>query len=180
MGIPTAPIVTIAFKDLAYSNAAQRGMPHERICFTPHPVWGKSDAQMYAYLEGDDPVTHKPLMPEIISALTKPLAPDEEKTGTVTPPVGSEIFSGSPDELQDYYMNNGMTDFMPIILPTREKVEAMLKGTSHSPDESVGKMCPAKGAYPEWSYTVRNVAVNAVMAGCDPELFPGGAGDGRQ
>ncbi len=135
MGIPTAPIVTIAFKDLAYSNAAQRGMPHERICFTPHPVWGKSDAQMYAYLEGDDPVTHKPLMPEIISALTKPLSPDEEKTGTVTPPVGPESFSGTQDELQDYYMNNGMTDFMAIILPTREKVDAMLKATSHSPGE---------------------------------------------
>jgi len=172
MGIPTAPIVTIAFKDLAYSNAAQRGMPHERICFTPHPVWGKSDAQMYAYLEGDDPVTHKPLMPEIISALTKPLTPDEEKSGTVIPRVGPQIFSGSHDELQDYYMNNGMTDFMPIILPTSEKVDAMLKSTSHSPDEQVGKMCPAKGAYPEWSYTVRNVAVNAVMAGCDPSYFP--------
>jgi hypothetical protein len=172
MGIPTAPIVTIAFKDLAYSNAAQRGMPHERICFTPHPVWGKSDAQMYAYLEGDDPVTHKPLMPEIISALTKPLSPDEEKSGTVTPPVGPESFSDTPDNLQNYYMNNGMTDFMPIILPTQEKVDAMLKATSHAPDEPVGKMCPAKGSYPEWSYNVRNIAVNAVMAGCDPSYFP--------
>ena len=57
MGIPTAPMVTIAFKDLAKTNAANRGMPDERICFTPHPVWGKTDAQMYAYLEGNDPVT---------------------------------------------------------------------------------------------------------------------------
>ena len=46
----------------------------------------------------------------------------------------------------------------------------MLKGTSHSPDEVVGKM--AAGAYPAWSYTVRQVAASAVMAGCRPEYFP--------
>jgi hypothetical protein len=72
LGIPTAPMVTIAFKDLATSTAAKRGMPHERICFTAHPIWGKSDEQMYAYLEGNDPVTGKPLMPEVIAALTNP------------------------------------------------------------------------------------------------------------
>jgi hypothetical protein len=42
MGLPSAPIVTIAFKDLAKTNAAKRGMPDERICFTPHPVWART------------------------------------------------------------------------------------------------------------------------------------------
>jgi hypothetical protein len=172
MGIPTAPMVTIAFKDLAKTNAANRGMPDERICFTPHPVWGKTDAQMYAYLEGNDPVTGKPLMKEVVDALTKPLTADEKKTGTVTPPIGSPTYVDTFDNLQQYYMDNGMTDFMPIVLPTREKVDAMLKGTSHHPDEPVGKMTPARGAFPEWSYNVRQVAVNAVMAGARPEYFP--------
>jgi hypothetical protein len=62
-------------------------------------------------------------------------------------------------------MDNQMTDFMPIIVPTDERVNAMLKGTSHQPDEAVGKT----GG---WQYTVRHVAVNAVMAGCDPSYFP--------
>ncbi len=61
---------------------------------------------------------------------------------------------------------------MYIQLPTQEKVDAMLKGTSHHPDEVVGKMCPARGSYPEWSYTVRQVAINAVMAGALPEYLP--------
>ena len=65
-----------------------------------------------------------------------------------------------------------MTDFMPIILPTQEKVDAMLKGTSHMPDEVVGKMSPAQGAFPPWSYNVRQVAINAVMAGATPDYFP--------
>ena len=165
-------MVTIAFKNLALSNAAQRGMPHERICFTPHPVWGKTDAEMYAYLEGNDPVSGKPLMKEVVDALTQPLTADESKTGTVTPDVGPPTFIDTSDNLQQYYLDNGLTDFMYIQLPTQEKVDAMLKGTSHHPDEVVGKMCPARGSYPEWSYTVRHVAINAVMAGATPDYLP--------
>jgi len=165
-------MVTIAFKDLALTNAAKRGMPHERICFTPHPVWGKTDEQMYAYLEGNDPVSGKPLMKEVIGALTDPLTADESKSGTVTPPTGAPTFTGTADNLQQQFLDNGMTDFMPIILPTREKVDAMLKATSHKPDEIVGKMTPAQGAFPAWSFTVQQVAVNAVMAGALPEHFP--------
>jgi len=172
MGIPTAPMVTIAFKDLALTNAAKRGMPHERICFTPHPVWGKTDEQMYAYLEGNDPVSGKPLMKEVIGALTDPLTADESKSGTITPPTGAPTFTGTADNLQQQFLDNGMTDFMPIILPIRERVDAMLKATSHKPDEIVGKMTPAQGAFPAWSFTVQQVAVNAVMAGALPEYFP--------
>ena len=172
MGFPTAPLVTIAFKDLAVSNAAQRGMPHERICFTPHPVWGKTDEEMYAYLEGNDPVSGRPLMKEVIGALTTPLTAEELKTGEVTISTGPETFVDTEENLHQYYIDNGMTDFMQIVLPTPERVDAMLKGTSRKPDEVVGKMAPARGSYPEWSYTVRQVAVNAVMAGAKPEYFP--------
>ena len=70
MGFPTAPLVTIAFVGLAKSNAASRGMPLERICFLPHPMTNKSDEEMYKVLEGNDPISNKPLMPEIIAALT--------------------------------------------------------------------------------------------------------------
>jgi hypothetical protein len=172
MGIPTAPMVTIAFKDLAKTNAAKRGMPDERICFTPHPIWGKTDEQMYAYLEGNDPVTGKPLMKEVIGALTDPLTADEQKTGTVTPSVGPPTFAGTPDDLQKYYKDNGMTDYMPIIIPTEAKVDAMLKGTSHRPDEVVGELTPARGAFPAWKFTVKHVAINAVMAGAEPDYLP--------
>jgi hypothetical protein len=165
-------MVTIAFKDLALTNCAKRGMPLQRISFTPHPVWGKTDEQMYAYLEGNDPVSGKPLMKEVVDSLTRPLTADELKTGTVTPPTGAPTFTDTADNLQQYFLDNGMTDFMPITLPTQEKVDAMLKATSHKPDEVVGKMTPAQGAFPPWSYTVQQVAVNAVMAGAIPDYFP--------
>jgi hypothetical protein len=170
MGIPSAPIVTKAFKDLAILNAAKRGMPHERICFTQHPVWGKTPEELRVYIEGNDPVNNRPFMKEIVDALTVPLSDDEKKTGMVSVSVGPATFSDTIDNLQDLYLNNGYTDFLPIILPTEERVDAMLKGSSHHPDEVVGKM--AAGAYPPWSYTVRHVAASAVMAGCRPEYFP--------
>jgi hypothetical protein len=163
-------MVTVAFKQLAILNAAKRGMPLERITFTPHPVAAKSPEQLRAYIEGNDPVSGKPMMPEIVDALTRPLSAEEKKTGTVQPSVGPETFAGTADELQEDFLNNGMTDFLPIILPTEERVAAMLKGTSHQPDEVAGKM--AAGAYAPWQYTVKQVAVNAVMAGCRPEYFP--------
>ncbi|MBZ5502635.1 MAG: hypothetical protein LAN59_10420 [Acidobacteriia bacterium] len=171
MGIPTAPMVTRAFRELVTLNAAKRGMPRVRTVFTPHPVWGKSAEELRAYVDGPDPVTGKPLMQEAVEALTLPLNEEEKKTGEVTVSVGPATFGpDTADNLQEHYLNNGMTDYLPIILPTEEKVEAMLKGTRHKPDEIVGKM--AAGAYPPWQYTVRQVAVNAVMAGARPEYFP--------
>ena len=61
---------------------------------------------------------------------------------------------------------------MQIVLPTEERLAAMLKGTSHKPDEVVGKMSPARGSYPDWAFTVKHVAINAVMAGAKPEYLP--------
>lgn len=170
MGIPSVPVVTKAFKDLAILNAGKRGMPHERITFTPHPVWGKTPDELRAYVNGPDPVSGKPMMKEIVAGLTTPLTDDEKKEGMVSVSIGPPTFTDTLDNLQEFYMNNGYTDFMPIIVPTEEKVETMLKGTSHHPDEMVGKM--AAGAYPPWSYNVRQVAASAVMAGARPEYFP--------
>lgn len=170
MGIPSVPVVTKAFKDLAILNAAKRGMPHQRITFTPHPVWGKTPEELRAYVNGPDPVSGKPMMKEIVASLTTPLTDDEKKTGMVSVSIGPPTFTDTLDNLQEFYMNNGYTDFLPIVVPTQEKVETMLKATSHRPDEMVGKM--AAGAYPPWSYNVRQVAASAVMAGARPEYFP--------
>ncbi|MBZ5502627.1 MAG: hypothetical protein LAN59_10380 [Acidobacteriia bacterium] len=173
LGVPTTPLVTRAFKDLAILNVAKRGMPHERITFTPHPVYGKPPEQLRAYVEGNDPVSGKPMMKEIVDALTVPLTDEEKKTGMVRVASGPAKFGpDTPANLQQYYHDNGMTDYLPIIVPTEEAVAEMLAGTSHKPDEPVGKMAAAAGAYPPWEYTVKQVAINAVMAGCRPEYFP--------
>lgn len=66
----------------------------------------------------------------------------------------------------------GWTDFYPVVLPTEEKVAAMLKGTRHKPEEIVGRMFPAS-PHEAWEYNVEQVAVNAVMAGAIQAYQPG-------
>jgi hypothetical protein len=148
-------------------------MPLQRASFVPHPVWGKTARQLHDDIRGNNPVSGQSIMPEIVAALTTPRTTEEKQTGRVMQSTGAtEIGPDTAENLRQYYEDNGMTDFLPIVLPTHERVTAMLEGTSHRPDEIVGEMSPASGAYEPWSFTVRQVAVNAVMAGARPEYFP--------
>ena len=75
------------------------------------------------------------------------------------------------EALQQQFHDNGWTDYLPIVLPTEERVERMLAHTSHKPQEVIGHMEPTANRG-KWEYTVEKVAVNAVMSGAKPEYFP--------
>ncbi len=60
----------------------------------------------------------------------------------------------------------GLTDGLPVVPPTPERVVAMLEYTTRDPQELVASVPPYGGPA-----TVEKVAINAVMAGCaGPEL----------
>lgn len=61
----------------------------------------------------------------------------------------------------------GWTDGLPVIVPTRERVEEMLICGGMDADIPLGTIGPGNG-----QATVEKVAINAVMAGCRPEYFP--------
>ncbi|MYW00544.1 hypothetical protein [Streptomyces sp. SID3343] len=61
----------------------------------------------------------------------------------------------------------GWGDGLPVVPPTRERVEAMLTAYEGDPDEVIGALPPRLG-----EATPRVLAVNAVMAGCSPRLLP--------
>jgi hypothetical protein len=62
----------------------------------------------------------------------------------------------------------GCTDGLPVVIPTPARVDALLAACPglHG-DDILGIVPPRMG-----SATVQSVAVNAVMAGCAPPLFP--------
>ena len=146
-------------------------MPNERFTFVPHPISGTPAAVCRKYLEGNDPVTGKPVLQEIVAALTDPLSDEDTKKGFIESPTPRLVPPDTADNLARLFLENGWTDGLPIVLPTEARVAEMLKGTSHKADELVGKMQPST-PHPAWSYTVETVAVNAVMAGARPEHFP--------
>ena len=60
-----------------------------------------------------------------------------------------------------------MTDGLPVIPPTERRVAEMLAHTDRDPLEVIGILPPRQG-----EATVHAIAVNAVMAGLEPRLFP--------
>jgi hypothetical protein len=146
-------------------------MPGKRFTFVPHPITGIPAATCRKYLEGNDPITRKPVLQEIIAALTDPLSEADIKKGFIERPTPRMVPPNTEENLHRIFQENGWTDGLPIILPTEARVAEMLKGTSHKADEPVGTMQPSS-PHEAWSYNVERVAVNAVMAGAKPEHFP--------
>lgn len=72
------------------------------------------------------------------------------------------------DDPVEQLFEQEVTDGLPVVPPTRERVERMLAGApERQRDELIGVLGPCYG-----DATVEKVAINAVMAGCKPEYFP--------
>ncbi|MFT8245854.1 UGSC family (seleno)protein [Roseomonas sp. BN140053] len=169
-GVPTVALHTSKFDKVVRSVTRMAGLPMAPCVFVPQPVMGKTAAELRAYVEGNDPITGRPVMAEVIEGLTVGLA----AAATAAPYARTTprlVEPDTEDALHELFLRENWTDKLPIVLPTEERVTAMLRGTSHAPDEVVGRMQPTpnRGL---WECTVEKVAVNAVMAGARPEYFP--------
>jgi hypothetical protein len=71
------------------------------------------------------------------------------------------------DAINRLYREKQWSDGLPIVPPTRERVERMLAATQRGPHEIVANVAPGYGAA-----TVERIAINCVMAGCDPAYLP--------
>jgi peroxiredoxin len=68
------------------------------------------------------------------------------------------------DEIEEMFVRE-WTDGLPVVPPTRERVEAMLGG--RDPGRTLGAVPPSLG-----EATLERVAACAVLAGCRPDYFP--------
>ena len=147
------------------------GMPRLRQAYTPHPVVDQSAAHLRAYIDGSDAISGRPFMQEVLDGLTSPLEDADLEGLSFERTTPRLVEPDTEDDLQRLFVENRWTDMLPIVLPTEARVEAMLRGTSQSPDKIVGRLRPT--VFREsWQFTVEKVAVNAVMAGARPEYFP--------
>ena len=67
----------------------------------------------------------------------------------------------------DWFCREKLSDGLPIVPPTPERVTRMLEGTGRDPQEVIGILPP------KWApASIEKLAINAVMAGCLPEYLP--------
>jgi len=168
LGVPGVLLVSSQFTADAKSAAADWAMPGIRIVTIPSDKWYR----FRGTVEEVRPLAEAAVDP-IIKALTIPLTPQDEKPPqqpiVKLPPikVTGAGYADAVEKLNDLFLKNHMGDGLPLVPPTREAVEAMLKGTTRSRDEVIGKV-PMKFGIA----TVEKIAINSVMAGAKPEYFP--------
>jgi len=200
-GIPTVVVNFIDQDAMVRNEAAAYGVPNIRFLHASRTIPGPEDVDSFI----------EPMMRE----LTRPLTEKEKGSGRWEGPSQQRVlFEGTLEEAETFYnqtekipsLKNAFisvyTDGLPITVPTEERIEVMLTGTSHKPDEVITYQSDIRGNWGVtlkkgdpvefmpmgWSATVEKVAINAVMAGCKPEHLPvvlaiaasgGGTGDGR-
>ncbi len=71
------------------------------------------------------------------------------------------------EEANEVLYREGVTDGLPVVPPTHDRVDAMLEGIDRDRNNDVGVIPPRYG-----DATVEKIAVNAVMAGCESEHMP--------
>jgi hypothetical protein len=170
-GVPSVGVHADAFVRLVEAVSRANGQPRARRAFVPTPVTTKTPAELRAYIEGSDPVSGRPFVDQVFGELTSALAADDLRGTAPNRATPRLVDPDTEDNLQKLFREMGWTDYLPVILPTEERVARMLEGTSHAPDETVGRMRPT-GYRELWDFTVEKVAVNAVMAGAEPRYFP--------
>jgi hypothetical protein len=80
---------------------------------------------------------------------------------------GEVVFTGDYDEVLEEFTRRGWTEGLPIVPPTRDRVDAFLACTDLEATASLGNLRSSNT-----EATVLSVAVNGVMAGCRPEYMP--------
>ena len=110
----------------------------------------------------------------IVAALTQPLTNEEVKPKPIaqeitggTIKVSAKSYTEAYDRLNQAFYEKRWSDGLPIVPPTSEAVKWMLKGTTRSPKEILGKVAIKNG-----TATIEKIAINSVMAGARPEYLP--------
>jgi len=88
-------------------------------------------------------------------------------SGTATERAATFEAADDFDAINLLYRERRWSDGLPIVPPTRERVELMLKRTRRARHDVVARVAPGYGAA-----TVERIAINAVMAGCEPGYLP--------
>ncbi len=157
-GIPSVSLVCAGFADQASSTAAGLGFTHLPVAVMP----GHVNMQTYEELKNN-------ILEVTVGQVVKGLIdePGASPDTAAEPGPRDIVFTGTFEDVNDFYYEREWSDGLPIVPPAIEKIDRFLRFTDRAPEEVLGVLlCDRREATP-W-----NIAVNGVMAGCRPEYMP--------
>jgi hypothetical protein len=156
-GVPTSSLCCEGFLGQAKTTSVGLGYPNLALATVPGHVDVQTSDELRTNVLGTT-VDH------VIRNLTGEIASVQ---ATADPDPHDIVFEGSFEEVNRLFLENGWSDGLPIVPPTKEKIAEFLAFTDLAPDHAIGKLLPDNRMATVW-----NVAVNGVMAGCRPEYMP--------
>ncbi len=162
-GVPTTAFTAAAFASDARRSAQAFGLPALPIAVVPLPLTNQTADEIRRAVDG--------CIDQVIQALTTPpaRAVDAAAAGALAERVtleGTDLLDAL-DRMTRLFLERGWSDGFPLVPPTPDRVEQMLRGTGRAPDEVVAVLEPGFGMA-----TVEKLAINCVIAGCRPEHLP--------
>jgi hypothetical protein len=157
LGIPTASIIGSGFLKQAEVVSKGLGVPLAMGVYPGAPMVDSEDVLRRKVEES--------VAPGLLEGLTG-RAPEAQRQ-VDEPAQGAVAFSGDFDQVQEHFHRKLWTDGLPIVPPTRARVDAFLRFTPRKPDDVLA-VVPQEGR----EASILSIAVNGVMAGCRPEYMP--------
>jgi hypothetical protein len=153
-------ICTEAFIGLAREESKNLGMPNLPLAIIKHPIGGESLAVIRRRAED--------ALAQVVRGLTGDQATRPAGAAATAGAQVNERFTfADEDEALESFHARRLTDGLPFVLPTPERLQAMIAGSGRRAGEVIAIVPP------RWAEaTVENIAINAVMAGCRPQYMP--------
>lgn len=157
LGIPTVTLACDGFVMSGGFIAKAEGFPN--LPFAAHPGHVNTTDNDQVYKNASELMSH-----QVVKGLT--VQPADARP-LREPAKKDIIFSGTFEDVNEFYYSREWSEGLPIVPPTIEKIEAFLGFTNRDPDEVIGILKPENREATVW-----NIAANGVMCGCRPEYMP--------
>lgn len=157
-GIPSVSIVCEGFEGQATATSRGHGFDGMPLAVTVGHVDAQSSEMMIENFLAST-------VDQIVAGLCDAVAATESHNRE--PSALDVVVSGTIDDINRTFVDQGWSDGSPIVPPTRQRVEAMLSDSGHDPWKTLGIAASSGRDVSIWS-----IAVNAVMAGCRSEHLP--------
>jgi len=158
VGIPSSSLVAEGF--ISQARATRTGLGYRTLPWAT--LVGHPGIQTPEELRDN---VARVTVPEIIHNLTEVVA--DSAAAEDEPQEREIVYRGGWTGLNRCFLEREWSDGLPVVPPTLDRIEAFLAHTKHAPDETLGVLLPDNRGATIWS-----VAVNGVMAGCEPHYMP--------